>query len=230
MSRFTPYRNLYGDNLTNADLIDTTDNLALIIQVRDLANFFPGVMDVGAFRRVDNIVNGAVVTGLIPQRPNYRFHNHVLFENVQATSADGNPTATDDSAFFINQQRNVLVLEYTHDDVGEAHISGVKCKDSEKRPFTGGEGGSMSCAELAVACQHPEHGPLVRQTCPRTCQVCVDPVPEGVHWRPLHFHNLPGELTRRPFFNSPYHYRLDWQVCSIYAVLFVLIYAATGMD
>ena len=80
---------------------------------------------------------------------------------------------------FINQQRNVLVLEYTHDDVGEAHISGVKCKDSEKTPFTGGEGGSMSCAGLAVACQHPEHGPLVRQTCPRTCQVCVDPV----RWR-----------------------------------------------
>jgi hypothetical protein len=103
MSRFTPYRNLYGDNLTNADLIDTTDNLALIIKVRDLANFFPGVMDVGAFRRVDNIVNGAVVTGLIPQRPNYRFHNHVLFENVQATSAGRFLIRLSDSLFLAPQ-------------------------------------------------------------------------------------------------------------------------------
>ena len=54
---------------------------------------------------------GAVVTGLIPQRPNYRFHNHVLFENVQATSADGNPTATDDSAFYmLHMAYNPLVL------------------------------------------------------------------------------------------------------------------------
>jgi hypothetical protein len=99
MSRLTPYRSPYGNNLTNADLSATTDNIALIIKARDIAKFFPGIMDVGAFRRVDNIVNGAVVTGLIPQRPHYRFHNHVLFENMQATSTDGNGTAASESAF-----------------------------------------------------------------------------------------------------------------------------------
>ena len=41
------------------------------------------------------------------------------------------------------------------------------------------------------------------------------PLPDlkGVKWRPLEFKNLPGEdLTRAPGFNSPYHYRLDWEV------------------
>jgi hypothetical protein len=101
MSCLTPYRSLYGNNLTNADLSATSSNLALIIKARDIANFFPGIMDVGAFRRVDNIVNGAVVNGLIPQRPHYRFHNHVLFENMQATPTGGNGTATNESAFYM---------------------------------------------------------------------------------------------------------------------------------
>jgi hypothetical protein len=98
MSRLTPDRNLYGNNPTNTDVSAATDNLALIIKARDIAIFFPGIMDVGAFRRVDNIVNGAVVTGLITQRPEFRFHNHVLFENVQRISTDGNGTATNDPA------------------------------------------------------------------------------------------------------------------------------------
>ena len=28
---------------------------------------------------------------------------------------------------------------------------------------------------------------------------------------PLEFKNPPGEPSRRPYFNSPYHYRLDWE-------------------
>merc|ERR1712118_218960 len=31
-------------------------------------------------------------------------------------------------------------------------------------------------------------------------------------WRHLEFKNLPGRLDRAPSFNSPYHYRLDWEV------------------
>jgi hypothetical protein len=101
MSPLTPYRNFYGNNVTNADLIDTSDNLALITKCEDLAVLFPGIMNVGAFRRVDNIINGAVVTGLITQRPLFRFDSHVLFENVQRISHDGNGTATNDSAFYM---------------------------------------------------------------------------------------------------------------------------------
>ena len=32
-----------------------------------------------------------------------------------------------------------------------------------------------------------------------------------VTWRPLELPNLPGAPTRRPGFNSPYHYRLSWE-------------------
>ena len=35
---------------------------------------------------------------------------------------------------------------------------------------------------------------------------------EEIEWRALDFMNLPGSLDRRPMFNSPYHYRLDWEV------------------
>jgi hypothetical protein len=100
-SPLTPFVNVYGRDLDNADFINTTDNLALIVKARDLAIFFPGIMDDGAFRRVDNLVNTAVVTGLIVQRPNFRFDNFRLFENVQRLSADGNGTANDDSAFYM---------------------------------------------------------------------------------------------------------------------------------
>jgi len=55
----------------------------------------------------------------------------------------------------------------------------------------------------------------VRQACPLSCGSCRRPLPDmaGVSWQPLEFKNLPGEdLSRRPRFNSPYHYRLDWEV------------------
>jgi hypothetical protein len=92
---------VYGRNLDNADFIDTTDNFALIIKAVALASFFPGIMHDGVFRRVDNLVNTAIVTGLIAQRPNFRFDNYRLFENVQRISADLAGTANDDSAFYM---------------------------------------------------------------------------------------------------------------------------------
>jgi hypothetical protein len=100
-SKWTPYVNVYGRNLDNADFIDTTDNLALIIKAVDLAAFFPGIMHDGVFRRVDNLVNTAVVTGLIAQRPDFRFANYGLFENVQRISTGAGGTANDDSAFYM---------------------------------------------------------------------------------------------------------------------------------
>ena len=72
---------------------------------------------------------GAVVTGLIPQRPNYRFHNHVLFENVQATSADGNPTATDDSALYM------LHMAYTESIYLQVLVSRLRLVISKRRIF-----------------------------------------------------------------------------------------------
>jgi hypothetical protein len=109
VSAFTPFRNPIANDLVRADLMDTTENLAYIIKIKDLATLFPGIMAVGAFARVDNIANEAVVRGLIAQRPGYRFANHDLFENVQSSSSDGNPTTTDESAAYY-----VLHMAYDH--------------------------------------------------------------------------------------------------------------------
>jgi hypothetical protein len=109
MSAFTPFRNPIANDLVRADLMDTTENLAYIIKIKDrLATLFPEIMAVGAFARVDNIANEAVVRGLIAQRPGYRFANHDLFENVQSSSSDGNPTTTDESAYYM------LHMAYDH--------------------------------------------------------------------------------------------------------------------
>jgi hypothetical protein len=87
--------------------MDTSDDLAYI--TKGLSIQFPGVMADGAFARVDNIANEAVTRGLIAQRPpNSRFPNYHLFENVQPSSADGSPTATNESAYYM------LHMAYDH--------------------------------------------------------------------------------------------------------------------
>jgi hypothetical protein len=55
----------------------------------------------GAFRRVDNAINRAVVTGILPAVPGYVFPHYTLFENVQSISTDGNPDARPESAFYM---------------------------------------------------------------------------------------------------------------------------------
>ena len=57
----------------------------------------------------------------------------------------------------------------------------------------------------------------LQKLCPRTCGTCGGQAPwrssavSQVKLRPLELKNSPGEPTRRPGFNSPYHYRLDWE-------------------
>jgi hypothetical protein len=87
--------------------MDMSDDLAYII--KDLSIQFPGVMADSAFARVDNNANEAVTRGLIAQRPNFRFPNYHIFENVQSSSADGRPTpATNESAYYM------LHMAYDH--------------------------------------------------------------------------------------------------------------------
>jgi hypothetical protein len=88
--------------------MDTSDeHLAYI--TKGLSIQFPGIMADGAFARVDNIANEAVTRGLIAQRPNFRFPNYHLFENVQSSSANGRrPTATNESAYYM------LHMAYDH--------------------------------------------------------------------------------------------------------------------
>ena len=57
---------------------------------------------------------------------------------------------------------------------------------------------------------HTEHGKVIRAGCRRSCGLC--PVGNDVTWRPIEFKNLPGAVDRASYFNSPYHYRLDWEV------------------
>ena len=79
-------------------------------------------------------------------------------------------------------------------------------------------------------------GPAITRACQRTCGACSlslrripqhdEPQEEEkeeekekekeeeeeqeIQWKAMDFANLPGSLDRRPFFNSPYHYRFDW--------------------
>eukprot|EP00039_Didymoeca_costata_P005376 m.81129 g.81129 ORF g.81129 m.81129 type:complete len:871 (+) comp12791_c0_seq2:263-2875(+) len=113
---------------------------------------------------------------------------------------------------FINKERTTLLLEYTH-----AHVTkSRKCVDRKESSFRDNSGNTMECKQLAGFCGHPQHGQGIRTLCPASCGIC-DPVLENkdtnITWHPLEFKNLPGpDVTRMPSFNSPYHYRLDWEV------------------
>jgi hypothetical protein len=77
-----------------------TSRLALIID--NIYATYPALrMPGGAFRRVDNVVNRAVVTGRLPAVPGYVFPHYTLFEDVQAISNDGNGDAQLHSAFYM---------------------------------------------------------------------------------------------------------------------------------
>jgi hypothetical protein len=97
-SRRTPFPPLNPD-LTAADFL-MTSRLALIID--SIYATYPALqMPGGAFRRVDNAVNRAVVTGILPAVPGYVFPHYTLFENVQSISNDGNGDARPESAFYM---------------------------------------------------------------------------------------------------------------------------------
>lgn len=78
------------------------------------------------------------------------------------------------------------------------------------------------CGDLWHFCGDGRHGAAVQRLCPASCGLCpyiIDqpeaaPTQGGANltWPPLHFKNLPGALDRAPGWNSPYHYRLDWEV------------------
>ncbi|KAK3264965.1 hypothetical protein CYMTET_26322 [Cymbomonas tetramitiformis] len=72
----------------------------------------------------------------------------------------------------------------------------------------------LQCHQVAGMCHHPQHGKVIRDMCPATCRQCKLEHPGGdeVTWQPLEFKNLPGRVDRAPSFNSPYHYRLDWEM------------------
>jgi hypothetical protein len=54
-----------------------------------------------AFRRVDNPINEAVVTGSIVQVPGFTCPNCTHFKNVQSRSTDGNGNVQHNSAFYM---------------------------------------------------------------------------------------------------------------------------------
>ena len=111
---------------------------------------------------------------------------------------------------FINQHRVVLHLEYTHDDHPDWH-SPSKCFDSNPS-LQDTNGNQLTCSDLSNSCNHNKFGETIRASCKRTCGVCSDPIPLNLNWKTLEYKNLPGSLDRTPWFNSPIHYRFDWEV------------------
>eukprot|EP01052_Picozoa_sp_SAG31_P006307 SAG31_NODE_288_length_18400_cov_55.018851_10_plen_286_part_00 len=108
----------------------------------------------------------------------------------------------------------------------EARPSDPSCTDTQGNSgFTGQGGVPLTCPDLAAHCGDRRHGAAIQRACRATCGLCaVDLKPafashEGqparagdIQWHPLDFQNLPGDPKRAPGFNSPYHYRLDWEV------------------
>ena len=69
-----------------------------------------------------------------------------------------------------------------------------------------------SCAQFAAFCSRQAQVPTL---CPRTCGNCPSPaaaLADSLAWQELELANLPGRPGKAPSFNSPYHYRLDWEV------------------
>lgn len=120
---------------------------------------------------------------------------------------------------FINSHRVHLVLSYTHDLLPDGrHRARVdtSCRDTPGAIANAQDGRPLTCADVAPHCA--SHAQL-QELCPLTCDRCpggprgawVPSAVDKVAWAPLEFKNLPGEPSRRPYFNSPYHYRLDWE-------------------
>ena len=118
---------------------------------------------------------------------------------------------------FINQHRVTLVLHYTHDTLPPLDSKLVaeiaSCKDPGGTPVRGNNDVRYSCRQIAPYCSSNPH---LTTLCPKTCGGCPtrdwsEKHLAAIRWRPLHFKNLPGDLTRMPTINSPYHYRLDWE-------------------
>jgi hypothetical protein len=98
----TPFNPL-NRYLTPADFLRTS-RLALVIE--NIYADYPALrMANGAFKRIDNVVNRAVVTGSNPALqallPGYQFPQYRLFENTQVASSDYNPPAPPDSACYM---------------------------------------------------------------------------------------------------------------------------------
>eukprot|EP00808_Paulinella_micropora_P019677 g15411.t1 len=128
---------------------------------------------------------------------------------------------------FINTHRVTLSLEYTHDAVKQAANS--KCVD-KAGAILSDAGRDYSCAELTGlgVCEHSREDlrSIMAQNCPASCAVCQVQLfkscgkhdtscsqSEAIRWLPLEWKNLPGaNVYQTPKFNSPFHYRLDWQV------------------
>merc|ERR1711871_365308 len=87
--------------------------------------------------------------------------------------------------------------------------------------------GPLTCSSLAPYCSRNVD---VAKACPKTCGACssFNVRAEAMHapqvgensteledniWTgTIEFKNLPGNVKQAPWFNSPYHYRFDWQV------------------
>ena len=119
---------------------------------------------------------------------------------------------------FVNRHRLNLALEYTHDPLpvnrsASARSSGAGCHDTRGTIGTGPNGVSLTCRAARAYCGSSSQ---LQQLCPRSCGRCeqtlwTENALSQVTWRPLELPNLPGATSRRPGFNSPYHYRLSWE-------------------
>eukprot|EP00960_Hanusia_phi_P023020 680327-Hanusia_phi.AAC.2 len=127
--------------------------------------------------------SAAPLKELFSPSPWLHFYDDFFFVNAQGVFG------------FINQHRVNLALSYTHDKIPKSTLKkvGKACKD-----HPGMIGSDPS-------------GRALRQTC-NLCANYAAKDFEGMSWNPLEFKNLPGDPKKMPWFNSPYHHRLDWEV------------------
>lgn len=114
---------------------------------------------------------------------------------------------------FINAHRPMLILSYTHDALPPLpDLDDSDCQDARGPVANDQHGRALACSDLAAFCSRQAQVPTL---CPRTCGNCPSPaaaLADSLAWQELELANLPGRPGKAPSFNSPYHYRLDWEV------------------
>ena len=113
---------------------------------------------------------------------------------------------------FVNSKRVVLSLFFTHQNHSSFHFSG--CLDVKETPFVDqNTKKKLNCKEISNYCNHPSYGHEIQKFCAKTCGKCDYQIPDNIKWENLDYKNLPGaSLNKIPSFNSPIHYRFDWEV------------------
>ena len=157
----------------------------------------------------------APIKELFTPAPWLHYYDNYFFVNAQGVFG------------FINKHRVVLVLETSHapiEDIILVDKNSIACLNRPGAVARDSIGRGITCDDLEDYCGMqgvPEICPVTCGTCPQNILLAALLAPavsrhsnstDNIWTNTLEFKNLPGDVQRAPSFNSPYHYRFDWEV------------------